>query len=213
MTDVNDLIKAVDTADSAPKLFTAVSNLAKVRSPQAIPTLIQVLGFNNPGAAVAAVDGLIALGEKSVEPLLNNLDGYNYGARAWAIRVFAGIGDPRALELLLKAGSSDFSLSVRRAACRGLGTLKWDLLPVEDREKAQKQVLETLLLTCNDEEWVVRYATVVALESLYFILKENKENLATKIKDKLTEITAQDDEIVVQYRGKLALENINNKNK
>lgn len=213
MTNVNDLIKAVDTADSSDKLLTAVDNLAEVRSPQGIPTLIQVLGFNNPGAAVKAVDGLIALGEKSVEPLLKSLDNYNYGARAWAIRVFAGIGDPRALELLLKAGSSDFSLSVRRAACRGLGSLKWDLLSPEAREKTQAQVLETLLLTSNDGEWVVRYATVVSLESLCLILKENQENLATKIKDKLTEIISKDPEIGVQYRGKLALENINNKNK
>ena len=67
---------------------------------EAIATLVQVLGFNNPGAAVAAVDGLIALGSPAVEPLLSRLDPRNYGARAWAVRALAGIGDVRGLELL-----------------------------------------------------------------------------------------------------------------
>ena len=119
ITPINDLIKAVEKADSSSSLFLAVSNLAKVRSPLAIPTLIEVLAFNNPGAAVAATEGLIALGETAITSLLENVDDYNYGARAWAIRVFAGIGDPRGLDLLLKAASSDFSLSVRRAATKG----------------------------------------------------------------------------------------------
>lgn len=110
--NVQSLILAVQKADSAYALLKAVENLAKVRSPKAIPTLIEVLGFNNPGAAVAAVDGLILIGEETVPILLENLDGYNYGARAWATRVFAGIGDPKALELLLEAATTDFSLSV-----------------------------------------------------------------------------------------------------
>jgi phycocyanobilin lyase beta subunit len=210
MTNVVNLIQAVDTADSAQKLLDAVNDLAEVRSPEAIPTLIQVLGFNNPGASVAAVDGLIAIGEAVVEPLLTSLDDYNYGARAWAIRVFAGIGDPRALELLLKAASSDFSLSVRRAACKGLGSLKWHLLNPQQQKSTQTEVLDTLLMTINDGEWVVRYATIVALESLHQALSQNQGDLATKIKDKLTEICQQDPEISVQYRAKLALINIVN---
>lgn len=214
MPNVADLIQAVNSADSAQKLLDTVTELAEVRSPQAIPTLIEVLGFNNPGAAVAAVDGLIAMGEEVIEPLLTSLDDYNYGARAWAIRVFAGIGDPRALELLLKAASSDFSLSVRRAACKGLGAIKWHLLNPQERQITQAQVLETLLLTINDGEWVVRYATVVALESLYQALakSENQLDFLSKIKNKLIEITTEDPEIAVQYRAKLALENITNNN-
>ena len=109
MTEVAKLIEAVDKADSADKLLEAVENLADAVSEAAIPTLIQVLGFNNPGAAVAAVDGLIKIGDPVVKPLLDSLDDYNYGARAWSLRVFAGVGDPVALDLLIKATITDSS--------------------------------------------------------------------------------------------------------
>ena len=94
MSDVRQLIEAVNQADSADLLLKTVEDLAEAKNRAAIPTLVEVLGFNNPGAAVAAVDGLIQIGEPVVPYLLDNLDGYNYGARAWATRVFAGIGDP-----------------------------------------------------------------------------------------------------------------------
>ena len=54
----------------------------------------------------------------------DNLDGYNYGARAWAVRALAGIGDVRGLEVLEDALAQDIGPSVRRAAARGLGQLQ-----------------------------------------------------------------------------------------
>jgi phycocyanobilin lyase beta subunit len=200
-----ELIKSVQQADSAKRLLKAVQDLAQWRSPEAIPTLVEVLGFNNPGAAVAAVDGLIALGEKSVTYLLENLDNYNYGARAWAIRVFAGTGDPRALNLLQKAATSDFSLSVRRAAARGLGLIKWEQISSGEKEPAQTNVFETLLITAEDGEWVVRYATVVALESLAKVLDQDNLNLKHKIQLQLSEMLDNESEIAIKARVKLAL--------
>jgi phycocyanobilin lyase beta subunit len=207
------LIEAVEKADSADALLAAVEALAEVRSPQAIPTLIEVLGYNNPGAAVAAVEGLIEIGEAAVPHLLKNLDDYNYGARAWAIRAFAGIGDPRCLDLLLTAASSDFSLSVRRAAAKGLGIIKWEKLPAPEVEPAQVKVWETLLLTSSDGEWVVRYATVVSLEALYLAMSsradrgwaKTKSDLEPKIEARLAEMLNADGEIAVRARAKLAL--------
>lgn len=70
---VQILIQSVEKADSAASLFKAVSALAQANSVEAIPTLITVLGYNNPGAAVAAVDGLTQLGEPAVIPLLEQL--------------------------------------------------------------------------------------------------------------------------------------------
>jgi len=81
---VQFLIQAVDEADSAEKLVKAVRALAQLKQEEAIPTLTTVLRYNNPGAAIAAVDGLISLGEVTIPHLLENIDGYNYGARAWA---------------------------------------------------------------------------------------------------------------------------------
>ncbi|MBD2578083.1 HEAT repeat domain-containing protein [Oscillatoria sp. FACHB-1406] len=198
---IEELINAVEKADSAEELLETVEALAAVADEAAIPTLIDVLGYNNPGAAVAAVDGLIAIGQPVVPILLQELDGYNYGARAWATRVFAGIGDPRAIDLLLRAASSDFSLSVRRAAARGLGTLRWEMLPEERREEAKSQTLETLLLVTKDPEWVVRYAAVTSLQSLVAVVPEFKPEICQH----LEQIAATDGELAVCARARMAL--------
>ena len=206
--NIEELIDAVNKADSADKLLETVEDLADARSPEAIPTLIEVLGFNNPGAAVAAVEGLINIGEPSVPCLLNSLDDYNYGARAWAIRVFAGVGDPQALDLLLKAASSDFSLSVRRAATRGLGFIKWSMLSQGEIAPNQEKVFETLAFVTEDGEWVVRYASVVALEQLAFTVMKNNQELRQKIETTLNNLFESDSEIAIKARIQLALSNL-----
>ncbi|MDX2253883.1 MAG: HEAT repeat domain-containing protein [Pseudanabaenaceae cyanobacterium bins.39] len=168
MTDrLSQLIQAVEEADSAQLLFESVRNLAAARLEGAIPTLIEALSYNNPGAAVASVEGLILLGNAAVPHLLNLLDQHNYTARSWAIRALAGIGDPRGLVTLIGVATADFALSVRRAAVKGLGMMKWHWFPDEVRSLAQEEALEALLFVAQqDEEWVVRYAAVVGLESL-----------------------------------------------
>ncbi|MEM9569332.1 MAG: HEAT repeat domain-containing protein [Cyanobacteria bacterium P01_E01_bin.34] len=161
-----ELIRAIDAADSADAMLDAVEALAEVRSLDAIPTLIEVLGYNNPGAAVAAVDGLIQIGEPAVVPLLELMDGYNYTARSWAVRALAGIGDPRGLHILRDAAMTDFSFSVRRAAAKGLGFVRWEQMSRDEIVPAQGQALDTLLEKVRDEEWIVRYAAVVGLQEL-----------------------------------------------
>lgn len=203
------LIQAVDEADSADGLLEAVENLADARYEEAIPTLIEVLGYNNPGAAVAAVDGLIALGEVAVPFLLEQIDGYNYGARAWAVRACAGIGDPRTLELLLHAASNDFSQSVRRAAARGLGIIRWSKMPLEEVRAAQEKVLETLLLVSQDGEWIVRYASVVGLQELALSVAATKPQFKERIFTQLQKMRASDLEVVVRARVQMAVSKIN----
>lgn len=160
------LVEAVQRADSALQLLQATQSLAATAHPQAAPCLVEVLGFNNPGAAVAAVDGLIAIGEPAVATILANLDGHNYGARAWAVRALAGIGDVRGLEVLEEALGHDIGPSVRRAAARGLGQLRLDGLEPQRRQALVGRCLHALVEGCGDGEWVVRYAVVVGLESL-----------------------------------------------
>jgi phycocyanobilin lyase subunit beta len=159
------LITAVQEAASSEALVRATRQLAAAGHPQAAPVLVEVLAFNNPGAAVAAVDGLIALGEAAVEALLQ-LDPDNYGARAWAVRALAGIGDVRGLELLIDALGSDVAASVRRAAARGLGSLQLEPLPPGDRLLIAERCLAALEAASGDGEWVVRYAVAVGLEGL-----------------------------------------------
>jgi phycocyanobilin lyase subunit beta len=205
MSDVQQLIKAVNQADSADLLLKTVEDLAEIGDRAAIPTLVEVLGFNNPGAAVAAVDGLIEIGEPVVSYLLENLDGYNYGARAWATRVFAGIGDPAALDLLLEATVKDFSQSVRRAAAKGLGSIIWSKLSPEEAIGAQQQVLDTLLLATEDGEWVVRYAAIVGLEALSKTLAESQPDLMPKIRSKFQQLLNNESEPAIYARIKYAI--------
>jgi len=201
---VQSLIQSVDEADSAEKLVKAVRALAQLGHEAAIPTLTTVLRYNNPGSAIAAVDGLISLGEVTVPHLLENIDGYNYGARAWATRVLAGIGDPRALEVLIDAATSDFSFSVRRGAVKGLGNLKWQNLPETETVSALEKVLQTLATVALDTEWVVRYAAIAGLQSFAM----NQAKLRAEVMEKLTELSAIETEFIVKTRIIWALENL-----
>jgi len=205
---VVELIRTVEEADSSDSLLEAVKALAAAKDPGAVSTLITVLGYNNPGAAVAAVDGLIDLGEIAVESLLEQLDGYNYGARAWAIRALAGIGDPRGLEILLETAASDFALSVRRAAARGLGTIRWERLPAEQIPGEQQRVAAVLIQASEDPEWVVRYAAVVGLQGLASAVKANRPEWVEQIVTRLKEIAKMDDTVTVAARALLALQKL-----
>ena len=202
---VETLIIAVEKADSANELLTAVENLAAAKSEAAIPTLTDVLRYNNPGASVAAVDGLIAIGKAAVPYLLANLDGYNYGARAWATRALAGIGDVRGLDLLLEAAVSDFSFSVRRGAARGLGNIIWSDLEESRVSEAQNAVFTALeQLLQGDTEWVVRYAAIVGLEGLGTAAVAFRR----AIRELLAQIGETEAEIVVRLRADQALEHL-----
>ena len=201
---VKSLIQAVDEADSAEKLVKAVRALAQLQHEAAIPTLTTVLRYNNPGAAIAAVDGLISLGEVTVPYLLENIDGYNYGARAWATRVLAGIGDPRALEVLIDAATSDFSFSVRRGAVKGLGNLKWQNSLETDIFPDLEKTFTTLASVALDTEWVVRYAAIAGLQSFAM----NQALLRAEVIEKLTELSTTETEFIVKTRILWALENL-----
>jgi phycocyanobilin lyase subunit beta len=209
------LIQAVDAADSKAGIVMAVRDLAAAQDAAAIPTLIKVLGYNNPGAAVAAVDGLVTLGSIAVPALLKELDGYNYGARAWAIRALSLIGDPRALEVLLETAEGDFALSVRRAAAKGIGTINWALLPDAEAAAAQTRVMQTLIHNTADPEWVVRYAAVVGMEALAIATLNNSvHNLQSEthpsqlIATHLSSIVIEDETLAVQARAQFALETL-----
>ncbi|KAM3089796.1 HEAT repeat domain-containing protein [Phormidesmis sp. 146-35] len=210
MTDIQTLILAVDQADSSTRLLEAVQNLASAEAIEAIPVLITALGYNNPGAAVAAVDGLIRLGEASVGPLLEQLDGYNYGARAWAVRALAGIGDPRGLEILLTAAQNDFAMSVRRAATRGLGTINWEKLDSTHRQSAQLQALQALLKVSHDHEWVVRYAAILALQFLAIAVVKTYPDWFAQIQAHLHHLAQTDESLAIRSRVQFAQQQLQN---
>ena len=183
MTEAQALIRAVEQADSAPRLVAAVRDLAAAEVAAGISTLIAVLGYNNPTAAVAAVQGLIQIGSSAVQPLIEQLDDYNYGARAYAIRALAAIADPRALDILLASAATDFAPSVRRAAAKGLGNLRWSELSTQPQTAAHAKALETLAFIAQDADWSIRYAAVVGLQGL-----ATTSELTPQIQDKFAQI-------------------------
>ncbi|WP_099799465.1 HEAT repeat domain-containing protein [Parathermosynechococcus lividus] len=204
MVDIAPYCHAVTAATTAEALTDAVVALAAQQDVAAIPTLIDVLGYNNPAAAQAAVDGLIQLGDAAVEPLLDRLDDYNYGARAYEVRVLGAIGHPAALRVLLGAAQSDFAPSVRRAATKALGTLRWHLIEGEqERRLGLEQVLQVLQRNTDAADWAVRYAVAVALEHL------RQQPAAAIIQPSvvalLTALGDRDPDIVVRSRCQLAL--------
>ena len=163
---MDELIRAVSVAETPEQMVTAVKNLAAAQDPLVIPTLIAVFGYNNPEAAIVAVAGLTELGEIAVPQLLDQIDDYNYGARAYSIRTIAAIADPRALSVLIDTALTDFAPSVRRAAAKGLGNLQWEKLDISESQIAINRALETLLLICEDTDWSIRYAAIVGLQAL-----------------------------------------------
>jgi phycocyanobilin lyase beta subunit len=205
---VQALIEAVQKADSASRLTDAVRDLAELGAIAAIPTLIEALGYNNPGAAVAAVDGLVAIGKPAVVSILEQLDGYNYGARAWALRALAGIGDPRGLNFLLETAEKDFALSVRRAAARGLGNIHWDDMEPERVPEAQRRVHQSLTVVCQDPEWVVRYAGVVGLQGLGTAVVNSQPAEFGQILERLQAIAKTDADLSVRGRAQLAIQEL-----
>ncbi len=202
------LLLEIAEADSSTRMVAAVEKLAQARLTEAVPNLIAVLGYNNPGAAVAAVEGLMAIGKPAVEPLLELLDGYNYGARAWALRALAGIGDARGLDLLLDAAKNDFALSVRRAAARGLGTINWDELPIAAIVPAQAKVIEVLLDVSQDHEWVVRYAAITGLQELAIASVISNPDLTRQILEHFDRLVDSDEDLTVIARIWLAQKEI-----
>ncbi|NEP05121.1 MAG: HEAT repeat domain-containing protein [Okeania sp. SIO2G4] len=209
----NQLIQAVEEADSSQGLIDAVKGLAAAQIEDAIPILIKVLGYNNPGAAVAAVDGLVLLGETAVLPLLEKLDGYNYGARAWAIRALAGIGDPRGLDLLLDAAINDFSFSVRRGAAKGLGFIDWKKLPESQIFDSQLSTMKTLLQVSQDQEWIVRYAAVVGLYGLAKTVEVTYPKWLEDILTRFEEIVDTDTTLAVSARAQMAIADLGRERK
>ncbi|MCP6757280.1 MAG: HEAT repeat domain-containing protein [Fischerella sp. CENA71] len=201
MTNTQKLIRAVTEADSPARIVAAVKELAAAKDEAAIETLIAVFGYNNPAAAVAAVAGLTQLGDVAVPQLLAQIDDYNYGARAYSIRTLAAIADPRALDILLTSAATDFAPSVRRAAAKGLGSLRFQKLDMPERQVAQAKALETLLFICQDADWSIRYAAIVGLQALAKI-----PELQQPIRETFAEILATDAESAIRARVQLAQE-------
>ena len=151
---------------------------------------------------------MIAIGEPVVDTILDNLDGYNYGARAWSVRALAGIADRRGLPVLERALAADIGPSVRRAAACGLGNLQ--LTDPSHAETERERCLQGLIQATDDGEWIVRYAVAVGLERR---LRETGCNPVQRQQGEsaLRKLLGEGEDVkVVRSRARLALQRLSN---
>ncbi len=203
---LDSAIRHLDDARTTPELVQATKAVCALQDPAAAPTLIKVLGYNNPAVAAVASQGLVALGRAIVPTLLTSLDAQNYGARAWVVRVIASLRDPRGLELLDRALQADIAPSVRRSATRGLAEL--DLVG-STAPADLSRCCHALFRAAHDDEWVVRYAAAYGLEQRLTITPP-PEPLAAQGRALLQDLSEEGRESVkvVRLRAQLALQRL-----
>ena len=198
-------ILALDRATTTSELVEATQTICGLKDLEAAPTLIKVLGFNNPAVGAVATQGLIALGRDVVPILVVNLDVGNYGARAWVVRAIATLRDPRGLDLLEHALNADIAPSVRRSATRGLAEME---LEGSNVSKDFSRCCEALFKAAADDEWIVRYAAAFGLEQRFGHNSTNT-GLKTQAIAHLEELSSNSDAVkVVKQRAKLALQRL-----
>jgi phycocyanobilin lyase beta subunit len=198
-------ILALDRATTTSELVEATQTICGLKDLEAAPTLIKVLGFNNPAVGAVATQGLIALGRDVVPILVVNLDVGNYGARAWVVRAIATLRDPRGLDLLEHALNADIAPSVRRSATRGLAEME---LEGSNVSKDFSRCCEALFKAAADDEWIVRYAAAFGLEQRF---GHNSTNIGLKTQAiaHLEELSSNSEAVkVVKQRAKLALQRL-----
>jgi len=198
-------ILALDRATTTSELVEATQTICGLKDLEAAPTLIKVLGFNNPAVGAVATQGLIALGRDVVPILVVNLDVGNYGARAWVVRAIATLRDPRGLDLLEHALNADIAPSVRRSATRGLAEME---LEGSNISKDFSRCCEALFKAAADDEWIVRYAAAFGLEQRFGHNSTNT-GLKTQAIAHLEELSSNSEAVkVVKQRAKLALQRL-----
>jgi phycocyanobilin lyase beta subunit len=198
-------ILALDRATTTSELVEATQTICGLKDLEAAPTLIKVLGFNNPAVGAVATQGLIALGRDVVPILVMNLDVGNYGARAWVVRAIATLRDPRGLDLLEHALNADIAPSVRRSATRGLAEME---LEGSNVSKDFSRCCEALFKAAADDEWIVRYAAAFGLEQRFGHNSTNT-GLKTQAIAHLEELSSNSEAVkVVKQRAKLALQRL-----
>ena len=204
-SDLQKAVLALDRATMTSELVQATQTLCGLRNLEAAPTLIKVLGFNNPAVGAVATQGLIALGRDVVPILLVSLNVGNYGARAWVIRAIATLRDPRGLDLLEHALNADIAPSVRRSATRGLAEME---LEGPNLFKDFSRCCEALFKAAADDEWIVRYAAAFGLEQR-FCQNSTDTGLRTQAIAHLEQLCSNSEAVkVVQQRAKLALQRL-----
>lgn len=155
-------VRSIQLGPKSPsELISAAKYIASAApsTPETLPVLVDMLGYNNPVAARIAVDALALAGNEAVPALLTGVGAFNYAVNAYALRALARIADPSVASVCVACATKGPIPGVRRAACAALAALHFS------EESVAADAFETLLSIADSEpDWGIRYAAVVGIE-------------------------------------------------
>jgi phycocyanobilin lyase alpha subunit len=170
-----------------------------VNEEEAIASLIEKFSYNHPAISSIAVESLVKRGTETVEPLVSAfLKCKDHGIQGFIIQALAGIGDIRALDLLIEVVGIEVANhcqgSVRRMAARGLGKIG---STTKDISAINSCIEKLNWALSNVEDWALRYAAIVSLQEI--ATSETKAILEQQLQQQTDQI--------VKLRCQTALEN------
>lgn len=152
--DVIGLIHEATFQDDPDVRWSAVRALGKVRSPEAIEALIDLLSDENEEIRIAAARSLADIGDRGAVPvLLQMLDGETNLAKAWIADSLGRLADAEAVDALVSLLGED-DVSVRIPAAKALGCI------------GDPRVLSILEKAKTQARWRERREMAKAIQSL-----------------------------------------------
>eukprot|EP00171_Calliarthron_tuberculosum_P009212 IDg9212t1 len=121
-------VRAIQRGPESPsELISAAKYIASAvpSTPETLPVLVDMLGYNNPVAARIAVDALAIAGSEAIPALLTGVGAFNYAVNAYALRALARIADPSVVSVCVACAMKGPIPGVRRAACAALAALQF----------------------------------------------------------------------------------------
>jgi R-phycocyanin alpha-cysteine-84 phycourobilin lyase/isomerase len=175
--DLNDLelINQLQKAVLPLEIIPLIQELTNRKITDLIPILLQMLAHHHPAISTVAVEGLVKLAPDSVLPLIAHFQSCkDHGIQAYIVQALAQIGEIKSLDLLLQVIGTEVANhcqgSVRRVAAIGLGNIASKTTDNDIINICLNKLTWTLL---NVEDWALRYAAVVSLETLGGNLSKN----------------------------------------
>ncbi|HZD55032.1 MAG TPA: HEAT repeat domain-containing protein, partial [Candidatus Aquicultoraceae bacterium] len=192
----------------------ALRALGRIRDPEALPRLIEALGFPEASLPPRIAEIIVLFGAGAVPLLIGELRNLDSDVRRiWAAEILGWLGDPRAAIPLIES-LGDVSPEVRAKAAGGLGKLRdtravdrlleillSDPIPFVRTRAAQAlgsighpKVIDHLVHVLKDPEWWVRIRAIEALEVI------GRASVGALL------VALEDDDEEVRRRAAMALE-------
>lgn len=133
--------------------FQAAQVLARFADPDTVPEMLEALRGDDLWLRMVATEGLIRIGEPSVEGLITALNHINRAVRRAAAKALGKIGDVRAVTGL-RAALLDHDEDVRRFAAQAIGRI------------GQEEAVDALSDALRDDSDRVRKAAASALAAI-----------------------------------------------